>query len=97
VVERPVDDIEDLLTHVLQIRTLTTVIVEAWLGRVRGVEIRFYDQRTPLRVSRVDPAMKNAEELIQAVIYQMAKLGELDAEVIDFQGKPLIRRIYWKE
>jgi hypothetical protein len=96
IIERPVEEIDDLLTLVLQIRTAETAIVNAWLGRVRGIEIRFRDRRTPLRVSRTDPAMKNARELIEAVIYRMSEADELDAEIIPFQGKPLIRRIHWK-
>lgn len=96
IIERPIEEIEDLLTLVFQIRSLEAEIVEAWLGRVRGIEIRFRDQRTPIRISRTDPAMRNAKELIEAVIYQMARKGPVDAEFIDFQGKPMIRRIYWK-
>jgi hypothetical protein len=95
-VERSVADIEDLLTIVFQVRTAATLITEAWLGRVRGIMIRFYDQRTPLQVCRADPAMKNAKELIEAIIYRMSQKGEVDAEVINLAGKPLIRRIYWK-
>jgi hypothetical protein len=96
IVERSIEEIDDLLTLVLQVRTLSTMIVDAWLGRVRGVEIRFRDKRTPLRVCRTDPAMRNAKELIEAVIFRMSQQGEVDAEVIDFGGKPLVRRIFWK-
>jgi len=96
VVERSVEEIEDLLTLVFQVRTAATLISEAWLGRVRGIMIRFCDQRTPLQVCRTDPTMKNAKELIEAIIYRMSLRGELDAEVINFEGKPLIRRIHWK-
>jgi hypothetical protein len=97
VLERPIEEVEDLLTLVFQVRSATTIISEAWLGRVRGVEIRFRDKRTPIRISRTDPTMKNARELIEAVIYRMSEKGEVDAEIIDRQGKPIIRRIYWKE
>jgi hypothetical protein len=96
-VERSIEEIEDLLTLVFQVRTAATLITEAWLGRVRGIMIRFRDQRTPLQVSRVDPAMKNAKELIEAIVYRMSEKAEVDAEVINFEGKPLIRRIHWKE
>jgi hypothetical protein len=96
-VERSIEEIEDLLTLVFQVRIAATLLTEAWLGRVRGIMIRFYDQRTPLQVSRADPAMNNAKELIEAIVYRMSEKSEVDAEVINFQGKPLIRRIYWKD
>lgn len=96
IVERPIEEIEDLLTLVFSSRTAAAFITEAWLGRVRGIMIRFHDQRTPLQVSRVDPTMRNAKELIEAIISRMSEKGKVDAEVIDFEGQPLIRRIYWK-
>jgi hypothetical protein len=96
-VERPIEEIEDLLTLVIQVRTLTVKVVEAWLGRVRGVEIRFRDKRTPLRVSRTDPAMKNAKELVEALIYHMWQMAPVDADIINLRGKPLVRRIFWEE
>lgn len=97
VVERSIEEIEDLLTLVFQVRTVETLIAEAWLGRIRGIMIRFHDQRTPLQVCRADPAMKNAKQLIEAIVYRMSELGAIDAEIIDFAGKPLVRRIHWKE
>jgi hypothetical protein len=97
VVERRVDEIEELLTHVFQVRTAAAALTDAWLGRVRAIEIRFFDGRTPLRVSRTDPAMRNARELIEAVIYRMSRQGEVDAEVINLDGRPLIRRLFRKE
>jgi hypothetical protein len=97
VVERSIEEIDDLLTLVLKVRSLATYVVEAWLlGRVRGIMIRFRDQRTPFQVSRADPAMKNAKELIEAVVYRMSEIGEIDFDIVGFAGKPLIRRIYWK-
>jgi hypothetical protein len=96
-VERPIDEIEDLLTLVIQIRTIAIRVTESWLGRIRGIEIRFRDKRTPLRVCRADPKMHNAKKLIEAIVYRMSEIGEVDAEIIDFEGKPLIRRIHWKK
>jgi hypothetical protein len=97
IVERPIEEIEDLLTLVIQVRTLAVRITEAWLGRIRGVEIRFQDKRTPLRISRSDPAMKNAKELVEALIYRMWQMAPVDAEIINLDGKPLVRRIFWEE
>lgn len=95
IVERNVREIDDLLTLVIQARTLAVVVTEAWLGRIRGVEIRFRDGRTPLRVQRSDPAMRNGKELIQAIIYQMAQKGKVEAEVRDLRGTPIVRRLFW--
>lgn len=97
VIERSIEEIEDLLTLVFLVRNATTRITEALLGRVRGIRIRFCDKRTPLQIVRADPAMRNAKELIEAVIFRMSEKDEVDAEIIDFEGKPLIRRIHWKD
>ena len=96
VVERQVFEIDDLLTHVFLIRTLTTRIAEGLMGRVRAIEIRFADGKTPLRVSRVDPKMEGGKELIEAVIYRMSEVGPVDAEIVELRGEPIIRRIHWK-
>ena len=36
-------------------------------------------------------------EEIEAIVHRMSELGAIDAEIIDFAGKPLVRRIHWKE
>jgi hypothetical protein len=95
IVERSIQEVEDLLTLVCTVRNEVAHLAEALVGRVRGVEIRFRDKRTPIRISRADPAMKHAKELIEAIIYRMSEIDEVDAEIIDFEGKPLVRRIYW--
>jgi len=41
--------------------------------------------------------MTNAQELVEAIIYRMSKTAELDAEIIDCEGIPLIRRIFRKQ
>jgi hypothetical protein len=93
-VERKIEDVQELLTMVFQVRNLTTVLTEKMVGRVRGIQIRFRDGKTPLYVSRADPKMTNAKELIEAIVYRLWESGPVDAEVIDFEGAPLIRRIY---
>src|SRR5262249_50928983 len=67
-IERVVNDIESLATIVNLAQNATTALVEGLLGRIRAIEIRFRDRRTPLRISRADPAMTNARELIEAVL-----------------------------
>jgi hypothetical protein len=96
IIEWSLDEVEDLLTLVWLVRSATTLIAEGLIGRVRGVEMRFRDGRTPIRITRADPAMKHARELIEAIIDRMSEIGEVDTEIINFEGRPLIRRIYWK-
>jgi hypothetical protein len=95
-IQRRMDEIDSLGTMVLRVRRIETVVVEKLLGRVKGIEIRFRDGRTPLRVLRADPAMTNAQQFIEGVLYRMTRLGELDAEIVDFVGEPLVRVIHWK-
>jgi hypothetical protein len=40
--------------------------------------------------------MTNAQELIEGVLYRMAQVGELEAEVVNLGGQPLVRNIHWK-
>lgn len=97
IVERPLSEVAELHTLVLQVQNLTTTVVNAWQGRVRGIEVRFRDGRTPLRISRVDPKMTNAQPLAEAIVYRMSQLGELDAEVVDLRGSPLLKRIFYRD
>ncbi len=95
VIERSVDDIDELYTNVYKMKSAATVISDKLLGRVRGVTVRFKDKRTPLRICRVDPAMENARELIEAIIFRMAEKRQVKAEICDVDGKPLVSRILW--
>jgi hypothetical protein len=97
VIERSLEDVACLLTMVRPIRRTETIVVEAIWGRVKGVEIRFRDRRTPMRIQRADPAMMNARELIEAVLFRMAQIRELDAEIVNFAGRPLVRSVHWKD
>ncbi len=96
IIERSIADIDSLGTMVYQVRRVATLAIERLMGRVKGVEIRFRDRRTPLRILRADPAMTNAAELIEAVIYRMRQLRELETEIVNWQGEPLVRRVFWK-
>jgi hypothetical protein len=95
-IERSVDEIDNLGIMVYQVRRLEIILLEKMLGRVKGIETRFRDGRTPLRILRADPAMTNAKELIEAVLYRMMQIRELDANIINFHGQPLVRNIHWK-
>jgi hypothetical protein len=96
VIARSLEEIECLATMAYQVRSTETAIIEAVLGRVKGVEVRFRDRRTPLRILRADPAMTNARELIEALLFKMAQIREVDAEIVNHAGKPLVRHIHWK-
>jgi hypothetical protein len=95
-VVRDVSEIDDLLTHVVQVRTAAVVLTEKLIGRVRAVQVRFRDGRTPLTIQRRDPTMRNARELVEAIMFRMAEAGELDSEVVNFDGRPLVRRVFRK-
>src|SRR5205807_1608280 len=69
VIVRKISEIEELITHVFLVRTEISQVHEALFGRIRGIEIRFGDGRTPLRVWRADPAMTNALSFMQALIF----------------------------
>jgi hypothetical protein len=94
--ERSIQEIDHLQTLVFQVQTLATTIVDAWLGRVRGIVIHFRDARWPLLVSRIDPKMTNAQQLMEAIVYRMSELAPIDAEIVDHRGAPLIKRMFWK-
>src|SRR5262249_3713216 len=95
-IERSIEDIDSLTTMVYQVGGTITLAIEKLLGRIKGVEIGFRDRRTPLRILRADPAMTNATELIEAVLYRMRQRRELETEIVNWQGQPLVRRVYWK-
>ena len=97
VVERSVDQIESLgvMVHHAAGR-VQTVILEKLLGRVKAIVVRFRDHRDPIPVQLSDPAMTHAAELIEAILHRMTRIRELDVEIADHNGKPLIRSIRWK-
>jgi hypothetical protein len=94
-IERTVDEIEDLVTVAFVELSATAALMRAWHGRILGIKIRFHDNRSPIFVSRANPAMKNARQLVEAVVYRMSTLGKVHAEIVDLQGEPLVRRICW--
>ncbi len=91
--ERPVTDINDILTEVLMIKTVAARIVEKRQGRIRAFSFRFHDMPRGIKVFR--PEMTNVPELVSAVIATMSKYGQVVPEVIDMEGTPMVRRIYW--
>jgi len=97
-VHRSIDEIESVETLVLTMRDRPEVmVIEAMFGRVLGVDLRFHGRRAPLRIRRVDPWMAHAEELIEAVLYEMSQTGELETEMLDLEGVPLVGRVSRKD
>jgi hypothetical protein len=99
-IERSVNEIKSLNTINYSVRRLVrrceTKVAEKILGRVKCIDIRFRDGRTTLRIPLADPSMTNTQEIIEAVIYRMTQIGELDCKIAIFRRKPLLREIYWK-
>ena len=93
IIERSVGDIESLNTVFYPVANAAVLLVEKMWGRIKGIEIRFRDRRTPLAIMRSDPAMTNAKELIEAVMARMQQLGELDVDVIQLDGSPIIKQV----
>jgi hypothetical protein len=96
-VAREIHEIDELITMVLPATKVSVHITNALLGRIRGIRIRFHDRLTSLPVWRADPKMLNGQELIEGVIYRMSEDRKLDAEIVELQGKPFVRRIYAKQ
>ena len=94
--QRSIEEIESLSTMVINAASHEGAAIQLLLGRVKGIEIHFKNESTLLRVLRSDPAMTNAQELIQAILYRMQQKGQLDAETVQFEGQPLVRSIVWK-
>ncbi len=91
--EHHVGELAEILTLTLAVRTLTVRIVEGIYGRIKGFEFRFPDMKRGVRVFRADPAMTNVRELLEAVITKMYEFGDVEPEVIELEGSPLIRRL----
>ena len=96
VVKRRVQEIERMTSIVYHGGTTEGAAVQALLGRIKGMEVRFRDGRTPLQILRSDPAMTNAQELLQGILYRMSQIDELEPEIVQANGRQLVRTIYWK-
>jgi hypothetical protein len=96
ILERKVQEIERLVTVVHHGGTAEGAVIQHLLGRIKGMEIKFRDKRTPLKVLRSDPAMTNAMELLQAILFRMSEIDELDADIGEQGGRPFVRNVHWK-
>ena len=96
-IERTVDEIKELVPRVILGHSASAQIASAWMGRIRMMEIRFQDGKAPFQICRSDPAMSNAREFMVALVYQMSQHGEVATEVTTLDGRPLLKRICWKQ
>ncbi len=96
VITRRVQEIEKLTSVVQHGGTVESVVTQQLLGRIKGMEIWFRNWRAPLRILRSDPAMTNSQELLQGILHRMSQVDELAPEIVQYEGRPLVRTIYWK-
>jgi hypothetical protein len=93
IVERSIADIREIRTVTIAHRSPEAVVAEKLLGRVRGMIIEFQDGRT-FYISRNDPAMISAKELMEGIIYRLMEQRKIQLDVVELEGTPLVRRIY---
>lgn len=93
-IERSVEEIAGVLTIYHAGQRAETLVLNKVFGRVKGAEIRFRDGRTPLRIYRTDPAMINAQEFIEGVLYRLQQITPLEVDMANVDGRPLVRSVY---
>lgn len=91
--QRSVGELEAIVTLTLAMRTVAVRITESIFGRIKGFEFRFPDVKRGVRIFRADPTMTNVRELLEGVVAQMYRYGDVVPEIVDFEGTPLIRRL----
>lgn len=91
--QRSVGELEAIVTLTLAVRTVAVRITESIFGRIKGFEFRFPDAKRGVRIFRADPAMTNVRELLEGVVAQMYRYGDVVPEIVDFEGAPLVRRL----
>ncbi len=95
-VQHTVDDISSVVTIYLGAGRTELDVLNKLFGRVKGVEIQFKDGRTPLRIYRTDPAMTNAQEIVEAILFRMQETRELDVDATMEQDRLLVKSIQGK-
>lgn len=93
-IERHVSQIQNVTTIVALVRVPSVRLTEKAIGRIRGFQLRFDD--VPRGLSLQNPEMSNVEPFLIALYAAMSKYGELEAEFVDFDDRPLIRLVAWK-
>ncbi|MCA9081795.1 MAG: hypothetical protein KDA58_14630 [Planctomycetaceae bacterium] len=94
--ERDLSEVSEIVSVILSRGSTEANIAAALWGRIKALLLRFQDGSTPIQISRADPAMRGARELMEAILFRMRELGELDADVHVVQGSPLVTRIRWR-
>jgi hypothetical protein len=93
IVQRRVGELQEIRTMIVMVTNLTVRIHESIFGRVRGFEFRFADTKKGVRVWRVDPKMTHVAELVEAAIAKLYELGDVQPEIIELEGTPLVKRL----
>jgi hypothetical protein len=93
IVEKSVWEVTEVTTEVYLVAGAAVRITELLQGRIRGFSIRFPDLPKGLRVYR--PEMQKVAELIQAIAAKLQERGEVVPEIINFEGRPMVRRLVY--
>lgn len=91
--ERQICELDAIVTLTLAVRTAVVRIAEGVFGRIKGFDFRFRGTKRGVRIFRADPAMTNVRELVEAVVNRLYLYGDVVPEIVNFEGKPLIRRL----
>lgn len=94
ITERPVWTLTEITTEVFAVATVAIHLTEALQGRVRGFALKFPDLPRGIRVYR--PEMRNVQELIEAIVARLETRGQVVPEIIQFEGRPMIRRLLFR-
>ena len=93
VTHRRIADINDILSEVLMIKTVAAQHRREAPGRIRAFAFRFHDLPKGIKIFR--PEMDNVAELVSAVIGKMSEYGQVQPEIINMEGSPMVRRVFW--
>ena len=94
VLERSVWEIQEITTEVFVVATAGVYVTEALHGRVRGFAILFPDVPGGIRVYQ--PEMRGVGELMEGLVAKLSERGRVVSEIIEFDGRPMIRRLVWE-
>jgi hypothetical protein len=94
-IERSISDVDSIESILIRSTHLETAVIAAMFGRIKGVDVQFRGGFS-LRIQRSDPAMTNAEEMIQGILYRMKQQEELEFDILELEGQPALKRVYRK-
>lgn len=95
ITERTVWEIDEIITDTFQVASVAVHLTEAIHGRIRGFAIMFPDFPGGIRVFQ--PEMKNVSPLIEAIVAKMGERGVVVPEIMNLEGRPMVRRLLWHQ